>query len=416
MAGVLTGRKCDDQELITRAFDELLQHAVQFLCDSIDLGNAWAGGSRARRMALEARNSAVAMLNNIPATCQTLKATARTDPRYPAVLYYERSRMGVRVPTAHFLEGLPVGLSLFAGDTAVTLLDDDLRKLRACDVACDRTKTVAALELFANTDPKYLQLAAEYTLPDVPAGLPGRIHVFVSRMRAICTGLRRVKPGAFFRQCRNCACNRLFYAGSPLGLGGDAPPSPSGATHFWQMAAGSPPTGDEPGAFCTFACAQEWMWQLRVALPDVSEEVLVADSGCRKTGRARVPEALRLVSKRNERIGRHLRAIEKDNRGFSALGKRELAKQRARVIRMLNTDLGLIYAAGLMAENRVLVGNRVLAAASEGWRSRPAFYAKALRDVGFIYDRTHKSGNLIGNLLIHEPFLSKLKQKAKTLF
>ena len=73
-------------------------------------------------------------------------------------------------------------------------------------------------------------------------------------------------------------------------------------------------------------------------------------------------------------------------------------------------------AAGLMAENRGLAGNKVLAGATDGWRSRPAFYAKALRDVGLIYDRTHKSGNVIGNLLTHEPFLSKLKQKAKSLF
>lgn len=418
MPGVLTGVQCKDQDTIVRALDELMQHAVQHMCDSIEMGEA--GMTELPLLARrEVRNWVAAMLNKLPVTCQTLRATARTDPRYAAVMYYERTRLGAS-SSGHFLEGLPAGLSLFSGHTAVALRDDDLRKLRMRDVMCDRLKTVASLELFQNTDPKYVHIAAEYALPDVPTGLPGRIHVFVSRMRGICQGLRRVKPEAHFRQCRNCACNRLFYAGSPVETQaypvGAPPHSPNGATSFWQMAAGEEAEGDRQSDFCTYSCAREWKWQLCAALPDTGDEVLVADIGCRKTGRARVPEALRLVSKRNERAGRHLRAIEKEHRAFSALSKQELSKQRARVTRMLNVDLGVLYAAGMLAESRGLAGNKVLAGASEGWRSRPAFYAKAVREVGLIYDKSHKSGNVITNLLVHEPFLSKLKQKAKTLF
>lgn len=418
MPNVLNGVRCGDQPLISRALDELMQHSVQFLCDAIDVGEA---GMASPRTALRpVRNWVASMLNKLPVTCQTLRATARTDPRYASVLLYERIRLGA-ASSGHFLEGLPAGLSLFSGHTAVTLLDDDLRKLRLRDVIVDRMKTVSSLELFTNTDGRYVKLAADYALPDVPAGLPGRIHIFVSRLRAVCKGLRRVKPAAHFKQCRNCACNRLFYCGSPVETrpvnpSAASPRSPGGEGAFWEMVAGQPDVANQHGDFCTYSCMKEWRWQLQQALPDTSNASLTADIGCRKTGRARVPEALRLVTKRNEHAGRHMRTIEKNRRAFSALSSAELAKQRTRVVRMLNLDLGLLYAASLMAENRGMAGNKVLAGASEGWRSRPAFYAKAVRDVASIYDRTHKGDHVISNLLVQEPFLSKLKQKAKGLF
>jgi hypothetical protein len=360
------------------------------------------------------------MLNKLPVTCDTLRATARNDPRYTPVLFYERTRMGA-ASSGHFLEGLPPGLPLFSGHTNVSLNDANLRKLRLRDVACDRMKTVASLELFLNTAPRYIELARDFALPDVPAGLPGRVHIFVSRMRGICQGLRRVKPEAHFAQCKNCSCNRKFYSGSPIEVGSAAavvsPRSPVGsADAYWNMAAASPDIADEIGMFCTYSCLREWRWQLKEALPECSDATLVVDKGCRKTGRARVPEALRMVGKRNEKAGRHLRTIEKTRRAFPALGVEELAKQRARVVRLHNVDLGVLYAASLLSENRSLSSNKVLAGGTEGWRSRPAFYAKAVRDVGDIYDKTHKGNNIIGNLLVHEPFLSKLKQKAKTLF
>lgn len=409
---MLTGVRCGDQALLTRALDELMQHAVQFLCDAIDVGGAG--------MTSPARNWVAAMLNKLPVTCQTLRATARTDPRYAAVLLYERTRLGV-ASSGHFLEGLPAGLPLFSGYTAVTLLDEDLRKLRLRDVVVDRMKTVSSLELFTSADPRYVKLTLDFALPDVPAGLPGRVHIFVSRLRAVCKGLRRVKPASHFKQCRNCACNRLFYCGSPVetrpvDASSGAPCSPGASSAFWEMVAGQPDTSDQKGDFCAYSCMKEWHWQLQQALPDTSDSSLTADVGCRKTGRARVPEALRLVVKRNERAGRLLRTIEKNRRVFCAVSSAELVKQRKRVVRMHNVDLGVVYAAGLMAEDRGLACNKVLAGAVEGWRSRPVFYAKAVRDVGAIYDRTHKSGNIIGNLLVHEPFLSKLKQRAKALF
>ena len=141
-----------------------------------------------------------------------------------------------------------------------------------------------------------------------------------------------------------------------------------------------------------------------------------ADHDCRKTGRARVPEALRLVGKRNERASRHLRTIQKEKQEFRALGSSEVRKQHGRRVRALNIDMGLLYAASIVADSKSLSANKVLPGASENWRSRPAFYAKAIKEVGKIYDKYHVGGNVISNMIVHEPFLAKLKEKAAKVF
>ena len=129
-----------------------------------------------------------------------------------------------------------------------------------------------------------------------------------------------------------------------------------------------------------------------------------------------MPEALRACGKRNERAARHLRSIEKECRVFPALSKQELTKQRARRIRSLNLDIGLLYAASVVADSKALSANRVLPGAAENWRTRHAFYAKAVNEVGKMYDRYHKCGKVVANLLIHEPFLAKLKERASRVF
>ena len=185
------------------------------------------------------------------------------------------------------------------------------------------------------------------------------------------------------------------------------------STSYWDLAAGGPEVADEQGEFCTWSCCQQWRWQLAHALPSV---VMTADHNCRKGGRARVPEALRAVGKRNESASRHLRTIQKEHREFRAVSTGELNKLRKRRVRTLNVDLGLLYAASVVADSKSLSANKVLPGASENWRSRPAFYAKAIREVGRIYDKHHVGGNVISNMIVHEPFLLKLKEKASIVF
>lgn len=412
MASPLTGVRCADPELALRALDDLLQVAVQVACEYIDAGRHGSGTlGRLRNISL---------LHRAPLVCTRLQNTVRVDSRYAAIMYYERTRLGA-VASGHFLEALPMGLTLFAGATAVQLKDEDLRKLKPDDVREDRKRTLQNLEDLTNESPNLQRLVRDYTVSDAPAGLPGRVHVFLARQRAVCQGLLRVKPASQFRQCRNCECTRVFYCGAG-GASGAAMAEAFAAVQpddggYWELAAGSAAPGPARRfEFCTWACWVQWRNQLRAALPSDAAEYMVADAACRKTGRARVSEALRACGKRNEAASRHMRTIEKQRRAFGALSKAELAKQRARRARMLNVDLGLLYATSVVAESRGMSVNRVLAGASPGWRSRPAFYAKGLKEVGKIYDRCHKGDAIVSNMLVHSSFLAKLKQKASTLF
>lgn len=413
MASPLTGVRCADPELALRALDELLQVAVQLACEYIDAGR--------QELPDSGRLLNISLLHCAPLVCTQLRNTVRVDTRYAAVVYYERCSRATTLLANHFLEGLPMGLTLFAGATAVHLKDEDLRKLKPVDVYQDRKRTRYNLEELPKESPNLQRLVRDYSVSDAPSGLPGRVHVFLARQRAICQGLLRVKPTAQFKQCRNCECARVFYCG-PSGAALPsathcAPPAstPSAQRQYWELAADSlVPEYGLQSQFCTQACWNQWRNQMRAVMP--STPTLVVDDHCRKTGRARVCEALRVCSKRNEAASRHLRTIEKQQRTFGALSKVEVKSHCARRVRMLNVDLGLLYATSIVAESRSMSANRVLAGASPGWRSRPAFYAKGLKEVGKIYDRCHKSNVIVSNLLVHSSFLTNLKQKASTLF
>ena len=409
----LTGIRCGNQELILDALGTLVEVGVQSVCDAINSGEVELSTSERHY-----RTWCAAMLNKLPLTCRMLTEKVKEDRRYAAVMFYERTRLGA-ASSGHFLEGLAGGLPVFSGFTALQLPDVDLGKLRLRDVVADRIKTVANLELLPNNSDRLQSLVNEFTLADLPEGLPKRVHIFVSRMRGICQGLNRVKPDVHFRQCKNCECNRRFYMGAPTEV---APDAVLGSRNidpmhaYWDAAAGEPEVEHAQREFCTWSCYQQWRWQLGQALPDQRPSVVIADYQCRKEGRARVPEALRKCGKRNEAAARHLRCIEKDGRTFPAIKNSDLRAQRRRVVRMLNVDLGLLYAASLLAESRTLASNRVLPGASEGWRSRPIFYIKVIKGVLAVYRKHHIGGNVVSNMLVHEPFLLKLKQRAAALF
>ena len=143
---------------------------------------------------------------------------------------------------------------------------------------------------------------------------------------------------------------------------------------------------------------------------------LDADSCSKKEGRARVLDSLRMCARRNEVAGRHLRAIQKGRRAFTAVDTGELTALRAACIKKLNVDFGLIYAASIVAESRTLSAGKVLPGASARWRSRPMFYARALKHVIRIYDARHKNGELVYNAMPPGRFLTKLREDAACIF
>ena len=110
-----------------------------------------------------------------------------------------------------------------------------------------------------------------------------------------------------------------------------------------------------------------------------------------------------------------MRILEKERKVFPAVEPAELRDHRERRIRALNVDLGLVYAASLLAESKSLSNGKVLAGSTEGWRSRAMFYAKQIKEIGKLYEKYHVGGNVISNLHVTEPFLNKIKTKAARL-
>ena len=411
MSSSLTGKRCENIDLVLEALGQVLECSVQSLCDFIEKGESGLSQSESAM-----RTWCAAMLNKMPNTCLSLRDRMRVDARYTCVMFYERTRLGA-ASSGHFLEGLAAGLSLFSGHTAVQLHNDDLSKLRLRDVVADRIKTVANLEGLKNDTKNLKKLVDNYTLQDIPEGLPGRVHVFISRMRAICQGLRRVKAESHFQQCKNRECNRWFYMGGPTEApvnNGNGSVDPVDA--YWDNAAGSPEIKHEQREFCTWSCCEQWKWQLDNAMPRMTPDFMIADYQCRKQGRARVSEAMRACTKRNEVAGRHFRNIQKEQRTFPAISRVDLNKAKERRVAIMNVDLGLLYAAAVCAESKSLCVNKVLPGASEGWRSRPMFYCKSQKSVRAIYNKHHVGGNVIANMHVREPFLVKLKEKAGRLF
>jgi hypothetical protein len=405
-------RGCTDQGLLLDAFGQVFECGVQSLCEWVSVG---AAGLDAK--AANSRLLTTLLLNHFPVLCRALRDRMRGEARFASVMFYERTRLGA-CRSGHLLEGMAGGLALFSGETNLTITDADVKKLRLCDLVADRVNTVSKLESFKNDSELFLTYGRDYVLSDLPPGLPPRVHIFVAHMRAVCQALRRVKPEANFSQCRNAQCNRLFYVGvkSESELGDEVATLMSSSEEYWNATAGCPEIKCEQREFCTFSCCTQWKQQLQQALPDVSPAFMIADFGCRKEGRARVFEALRKCGKRNEVAARHFRTIQKEQRSFSAIDDTDLAAQQQRWVRMLNVDFGVVFASSVLAESRALSASRVLPAAAEGWRTRPLFYLRVVKSVLATYKKFHKGVNVVSNLLIHEPFLARVRERASKLF
>ena len=387
------------------ALEAIVEYALLGLLDAIRTGEEGSSPGL-----LQFRLATVSLLHKLPVTCTVLRDVARANPCYVPVLWYERVRLGSAM-SGHFLEGLGRGLTLFTGLTTLQMPDAQLRPLRLHDIHADRAASVLRLESLPNDDPHFVELAEEHVLEDVPTALPPRVHIFLARMRAVCQGLLRVKPESCFANCENRECGRRFYVGTPLETTPvpGAPPS-TDFEDYWAAVASSPAVRCNQRTFCTWSCRSQWQEQFASSIPELG-----LDEPCRREGRARVGEALRHALRRNEMLSRHLRTTEKSHT-YSAIGAAAYRRQRDRFVKMINIDIGLLYAASLLAESRATAANKVLPGASPNWRSRPAFYLRSIRCISRLYDRSHRNKTVIYNLLLHQPFLEKLRTTASSLF
>ncbi len=361
------------------------------------------------------------IVHALPLACRALRDEAGQHEAYAPLLFYERVRSGWANHN-YFLDGVPLGVTLFAGETSITLPDEQLRKLRLKSIAADKYTTIMKLE---NCTPaRRAELVQSHSPADLAASVPGVVRVFVARCRAVCRGVRRVKERAMFSQCGNANCERLFYVGGATECWANADvvhavsdsEEEFSSAEYWNSAACDSwvrvPTVRR---FCCSACESEFGSHLVRVLPGIGLE-FDADNAAVKSGRARVGEALKLVLKRNEKASRQLRLLRSAKRTRLAVSSAELAALAERHTAALNVDLGVLYAASIVAESSVLSAKKLLPGARIYWRDSPTFYSRALSVVRGIYFKHRRKEGIVHSLLTVPRFLQLVGNKAVTMF
>ena len=401
----------------------LFDHGVDLLRSLIEKG------TMATTTEYAIRDSVQSMLNHLTVVCRDLYARFSAHPMLPALMFYERTRLGC-LESGYFLEGCPIGLPLFVGSCAVTIPDGDLTNLELSDAVSDRLVTIQTLERLSQKTNKREKMSREHQVHDLPPKTPLVVRVLVSRTRAICQGLRRVKETGF-AQCQNRCCNRLFFCGernqnvtmrlhritnSFLSPGEwDSEDDCYEDDGYWTKCRGKTAHRKRYNKrFCSTGCRRQWHAQLRMCLP-ISDVPLDADERCRKTSRARVLEAFRKVMHRNEEAYRAMRSISKRGGRVPAVANEHLHFYRQRRIRMLNIDAGMLYAASVIAESSQLSTGRLLPGAKPGWRNSPLYYQRLLPRMHHEYDKSRVQ-TVISNPLVMNKFFSRLKKAAVGLF
>lgn len=398
---------------------QVVEYALNCLSDMIQLGEL---GVEPEIMHL--RRSYFSIVHNLPVVCRSIHAEAKRHVAFEYMLFYERVRLGV-ASAYFFLDGVPSGVHLFVGPTTLQLPLDDIRKLKLRDVVADRLQVVAKMEAMAPSEERKIALIARHTA-GLPAQVPGPARFLVARSRAIFQGLRTTKGADTFTHCANCNCNRFFYHGEPteswanaavstVALGGDDEEEHD-SVEYWKQTAGSPiDMVSDVRRFCSQACARQHAHHLRILMPD-SVVDLDADDGAKKSGRARVTESFKMALKRNEVAARALRTMRITHFPNLAVSMNELEMHRQKRIRALNVDLGLLYAASVIAESASMSNGRILPGQRMYWRDDAVYYAKALAAISKVYTKSARKEGIVSSILTMPKYLTHLQTIAHKLF
>jgi hypothetical protein len=340
------------------------------------------------------------------------------------MLFYERVRLGV-ASSHFFLDGVPSGVHLFVGPTSLVLSHDDIRKLKLRDVVADRLQVVGKMESMPPDAERKVSLTTQHTA-GLPVHVPGPVRFLVARSRAIFQGLRATKTPDSFTHCANCNCNRFFYHGevaeswanaavSSVALGGDEEEEHDSA-EYWKTTAGSPlDVVSDVRRFCSQACARQHSHHLKILMPDANLH-LDADDYAKKPGRARVAESFKLALRRNEIAARALRTMRTTHFPSVAVSTDELEMHRQKRIRALNIDLGVLYAASIIAESASMSNGRILPGQCMYWRDDPMYYSKALSGVSKIYGNLARKEGIVSSILTMPKYMLKIQTVAHRLF
>ena len=82
----------------------------------------------------------------------------------------------------------------------------------------------------------------------------------------------------------------------------------------------------------------------------------------------------------------------------------------------LNVDLGVLYAASIVAESSVLSRGKLLPGSQVYWRNDPSYYSRALGVVRGIYFKHRRKEGVVNSLLTTPRFLQIVGQKAARMF
>lgn len=406
--------------------EESLSRIIEFACNcASDLMCEGEVGQPSEIM--RARVSFFSILHSLPVTCRVFFDEAKRHPAFEYILFFERVRLGVASPY-YFMDGVPYGVQLLVGPNTLSLPHQDIAKLKLRDVVADRLQTVAKMECMQRNDPRKLYLMATHTA-GLNAQVPGPARFLVARTRAILCGLRATKRPEHFAQCSNCNCNRLFYAGGSSESWASAyvtqvipgdPDETGSSEDYWRKLAqpdSAPEIASTPDTrrFCSQACSQQHAHHLAIMMPDCGLH-LEADDSARKTGRARVAESFKLALKRNEVAARSLRTMRTKSMPNLSVSLEELEAHREARIRALNVDLGLLYAASLVAESSSLSNGKILPGQCMYWRDDVCYYSKSLSAVSKLYTKTKRKEGIISSLLTIPRFLELIQVRAHKYF
>ena len=401
---------------------QCLEYAILYMSDLIELGEIGCEVGVTHKL-INLRRDLFAIINTLPLTCSTFYGVATQHTAFEYILFYERIRLGIS-SQSFFLDGVPSNINLFVGPTSLNLPTEQVGRLKLRDVIADRLNVVGKLEAMQKGSTRKVELTTQYTA-GLGADVPGPARFLVARTRAVFRGLRATKRDDLFSNCANCNCTRLFYTGelseswsnaTSVSFGSDDEDS-SNSLNYWENVAGSSIDSTLPDTrrFCSRACSDQHAYHLKLMMPDFNLH-MDADDVAKKSGRARVQESFKLALKRNEIAARALRTSRTKTIKNIAVSNDELELHRERRITALNVDIGLLYAASMIAESSTLSRGRILPGSFMYWRDEPQFYAKPLLEVIKIYSNMRRKEGIVSSLLTTPKFLEKIQTKAHRMF
>jgi hypothetical protein len=311
----------------------------------------------------------------------------------------------------------PVGGVATSDRAAVKRLD-----VRAA--IADRYSCINALE----TQLSNLSLVHQrFNAPGIPEGVPRVVNIFIGRSRFMYSAIKEVHNEEEFAECR--VCGREFFCGaigddddddSDGDMENELPPplgTAESQAEYWRLCGGQLPvvSPHERNACCSAVCCARMQKEIEVAMACSANDLLEADASAFKEGAARVPSAYRAAIKRNETIGRRMRATEGSE--YNILSCREVGALRAMACTMLNVDIALLHAASHLVESPALVSGRIIPPIQSCWRSMPSLCRGSVVACRAIYNAYKPQDTTpVVATAIKPRFLGKCRDKAHAIF